>query len=67
MNIVYQTLLHLNCFPNLNIQAEIAIDSFIKKIENYQPYPEIIIKTIEIRRKFKFKLSDSIIIAIAKF
>ena len=60
------TQLELLSYPNLDSKSEYSIDLFLKEIKVINITPEIITKTIEIRRKFKFKLPDSIIIATAK-
>lgn len=60
------TQLELLSYYALDYQTESAIDAFLKEVEIINLDPQIIAKTIEIRKKYKFKLPDSIIIATAK-
>ncbi len=61
------TQLELLSYPSLDSEAEYTIEAFLKQIEIVGLNPEIIKKTVEIRKKYKFKLPDSIIIATANF
>lgn len=56
------TQLELLSYPALDHKSELAIDKFLKQVEIINLNPEIIRKTIEIRKKYKLKLPDSIII-----
>ncbi len=60
------TQLELLSYPTLDHEAEVLIEEFLQQIEIINLNPQIIRKTIEIRKKYKFKLPDSIIIATAK-
>lgn len=60
------TQLELLSYPSLDQEAEQTIQNFLEFIEIINLEPEIVSKTIEIRKKYKFKLPDAIIIATAE-
>jgi len=60
------TQLELLSFPLLDAEAEARIEAFLDQIEIIGLTPEIIKETVLVRRKYKLKLPDSIIIATAK-
>jgi predicted nucleic acid-binding protein len=60
------TQLELLSFPLLTSEVEAKIEAFLDQIEIIGLTPEIIKETVQIRRKHKLKLPDSIIIATAK-
>lgn len=61
------TQLELLSYPALDKEAESIIKTFLKQIEIIDINPAIVIETIQIRKKYKFKLPDSIILATALF
>lgn len=60
------TQLELLSFPSLDDDAEVKIEAFPDQIDIIGLTPEIIKETVQVRRKHKLKLPDSIIIATAK-
>lgn len=60
------TQLELLSYPSIDQKAQTSIDEFLKQVEIVNINPEIVHKTIEIRKRYKFKLPDSIIIATAQ-
>lgn len=60
------TQLELLSYPLIDYEAQLSIDKFLKEVEIVNINSEIVLETIEIRKKYKFKLPDSIIIATAR-
>ena len=61
------TQLELLSYPALDQAAESTIETFLKQIEIIDLNQGIIRKTVEIRKKYKLKLPDAIIVATAQF
>ena len=59
------TQLELLSYPALDHDAESTIKKFLNQIEIIDLNPKIVQKTVEIRKKYKLKLPDSIIVATA--
>lgn len=60
------TQLELLSFPSIDFKEEEKIQAFLDQIEILNLTPEIIMETVQVRRKYKLKLPDSIILATAR-
>jgi predicted nucleic acid-binding protein len=60
------TQLELLSYHAIDREGQSSIDEFLQQVEIININSEIVQKTIEIRKKYRFKLPDSIVIATAK-
>jgi predicted nucleic acid-binding protein len=65
--ISFITEIELLSYPNLTQKEEIIIKEFLKNIFILKINEEIIINTIMIRKKYKLKIPDAIIVSSAKY